>query len=246
MKFGGMAARARKKPTKPVSEPVVAGHLGPQILKGLRERILAWHYPPGHHLGEKTLCEEFSASRIPVREALKALVQQGLVDQVPNMGCYVKQPDAEATHHLYDLRLALELFVVERLARSELPKAVAEQERAYWEPLLSIKANAKVDAPDLVRADETFHMTLSRAVGNPFLTEALEDINERLRFVRMAVITSPHRVQTTAGEHLKILDAIEAKDADGARRYLRQNLLQARNKVDMAIAQALTMAHRRK
>jgi len=246
-------ARTREKsapspaPAAFLSENVqTSNHLGPQILRGLRERILSWHYPPGHHLAEKTLCEEFSASRIPVREALKALAEQGLVDQVPNMGCYVKQPDAEATHHLYDLRLALELFVVERLARSGLAPELAEREKGYWEPLLSIKASAKFDAPELVRADENFHLTLAKAVGNPFLTESLEDINERLRFVRMAVITSAHRVQTTAGEHLKILEAIEAKDAEGARRYLRQNLLSARNKVDMAIAKALTSAHKKR
>jgi DNA-binding GntR family transcriptional regulator len=228
------------------SENVQAGHLGPQILRGLRERILNWHYPPGHHLAEKILCEEFSASRIPVREALKALAEQGLVDQVPNMGCYVKQPDAEATHHLYDLRLALELFVVERLARSGLDAEVAKRERLFWEPLLAIKASAKFDAAELVRADENFHLNLAKALGNPFLTESLEDINERLHFVRMAVITSAHRVQTTAGEHLKILEAIEAKDAEAARRYLRQNLLQARNKVDMAIAKALTASHKKR
>ncbi|MGC4075364.1 MAG: GntR family transcriptional regulator [Nibricoccus sp.] len=230
-------------PVAAVGENAQASHLGPQILRGLRERILSWHYPPGHHLGEKTLCEEFSASRIPVREALKALAEQGLVDQVPNMGCYVKQPDAEATHHLYDVRLALELFVVERLARSGFPADVAARERAFWEPLLAIKASAKFETAELVRADENFHLNLAKALGNPFLTESLEDINERLRFVRMAVITSAHRVQTTAGEHLKILEAIEAKDAEGARRYLRQNLLSARNKVDMAIAKALTSAH---
>jgi DNA-binding GntR family transcriptional regulator len=228
------------------AEAASSQQLGPQILRGLRERILSWHYPPGFHLGEKVLCEEFSASRIPVREALRALAEQGLVDQVPNMGCYVKQPDAEATHHLYDLRLALELFVVERLARSGLPAEVLERIRGYWEPLLSIKAHAKFDAPELVRADEIFHLTLAKAVGNPFLTESLEDINERLRFVRMAVITSAHRVQTTAGEHLKIIEAIEAKDAEAARRNLRQNLLQARNKVELAIAKALTSAHKKR
>jgi DNA-binding GntR family transcriptional regulator len=247
-------ARTRENPASKAPASVSAGsgeaaganQLGSQILRGLRERILGWHYPPGHHLGEKTLCEEFSASRIPVREALRALAEQGLVDQVPNMGCYVKQPDAEATHHLYDVRLALELFVVERLARSGLEAGVMERERAYWEPLLSIKASAKFETAELVRADENFHLNLAKAVGNPFLTESLEDINERLHFVRMAVITSAHRVQTTAGEHLKILEAIEAKDAEGARRYLRQNLLSARNKVDMAIAKALTSSHKKR
>ena len=168
-------ARTRENPASkaPVSVPAGSGEtaganqLGSQILRGLRERILGWHYPPGHHLGEKLLCEEFSASRIPVREALRALAEQGLVDQVPNMGCYVKQPDAEATHHLYDVRLALELFVVERLARSGLDAEVAGRERAFWEPLLAIKASTKFETAELVRADENFHLNLAKAVGNP-------------------------------------------------------------------------------
>ncbi len=51
----------------------------------------------------------------------------------------------------------------------------------------------------------------ARAVENPYIFEALQDINDRLRFVRLAVATTPHRVQTTAGEHLMILDAVEKK-----------------------------------
>ena len=86
------AARVKK----PV--PAVRHHLGKEILRSLRERILNWHYPPGRHLGEEMLCAEFSASRVPVREALRVLAEQGLVDKVPNQGCYVKQPDVEGIH----------------------------------------------------------------------------------------------------------------------------------------------------
>lgn len=212
----------------------------------LRERILNWHYPPGHHLGEQVLCDELAASRIPVREALRALAEQGLVDKVPNQGCYVKQPDAEATHHLYDMRLALELFVVERLAHTGLPTEVVERERTFWEPWLHIRAHESVDVTELVRADENFHLALARAAENPPIFEALQDINDRIRFVRLAVNATPHRVQTTAGEHLMILDALEKKDAEAARRHLRQNINQARNKVEIAIGRALAVAHRRR
>ncbi|MCX6950935.1 MAG: GntR family transcriptional regulator, partial [Verrucomicrobia bacterium] len=63
------AARAKK----PV--PATRYHLGKEILRNLRERILNWHYPPGRHLGEEMLCAEFAASRIPVREALRVLAE---------------------------------------------------------------------------------------------------------------------------------------------------------------------------
>ncbi len=220
--------------------------LAPQILRTLRERILGWQYPPGRHLGEQSLCEEFAASRIPVREALRALAEQGLVDQVPNQGCYVKQPDVEGIHELYDLRLALELFVVERLASIGLRPEFVAATRAQWEPLLAIRADAPVDGAELVRADEGFHLGFARELGNACIIEALEDVNERLRFVRQVVITTPHRVQATAGEHLAVLDALVKKNGEAARKAMRLNISAARNKVEIALAQALTNAHRRR
>jgi DNA-binding GntR family transcriptional regulator len=219
--------------------------LGLQIQHKLRERILRWHYAPGHHLGEQELCDELEASRIPVREALRALAEQGLVDQIPNRGCFVKQPNVQSTQDLYDMRLALELFVVERLARSSLPAGLLATERAYWEPLMQIRAAEPVEAQEFVAADERFHLSLARVLENAYIVEALEDINERLRFVRLAVQTTPHRFQTTAGEHLMILDAIERKDAEAARRTMRRNISHSRNNVEIAIGRALTAAHQR-
>jgi DNA-binding GntR family transcriptional regulator len=248
---------ARSRPSPANSSPagsrdrrpvgaVPAGQLAVQILRTLRERILNWHYPPGRHLGEQMLCKEFSSSRVPVREALRGLAEQGLVDQVPNQGCYVKQPDFDGVQHLYDYRLALELYVMERLAAAGLDPGFVQRTRAGWEPWLGIRADDAVDGMELVKADEAFHLGFARELGNPYIVEALEDINERLRFVRLVVITTPHRVQATAGEHLAVLDALVRQDAEGARKALRLNINAARNKVEMALAQALSKAHRRR
>ncbi|MEN9841378.1 MAG: hypothetical protein RL376_1178 [Verrucomicrobiota bacterium] len=240
-------SRSRRTPTSPsaltASDDVSPNQLGHKILQQIRQRILDWTYPPGHHLGEPELSEEFAASRVPVREALRALVEQGLVEKVPNQGCFVRQPDAQATHHLYDLRLALELFVVERLARAGLPPEWLTQERAHWEPWLNVRADAPVDGELLVRMDEQFHLAMARALGNPYIVDSMRDINDRLRFVRLVVVTTPHRVQTTAGEHLAILDAIAQRDTEAARKAIRQNLHHARNQIEIAITKGLTRAH---
>ncbi len=233
------------KTAAPAVPPAAAG-MAPQILKTLRERILNWHYPPGRHLGEQVLCEEFSSSRIPVREALRVLAEQGLVDQVPNQGCYVKQPDVDGIHQLYDYRLALELFTIERAASAGISDELVARTRAKWQPLLSIRADAPVDGMELVKADEAFHLGFAREIGNPYIIEALEDINERLRFVRLVVITTPHRVQATAGEHLAVLEAVVKKNPEAARKALRLNISAACNKVEVALAQALTNSHRRR
>ncbi len=238
-------SRAVRPPAKRVAKSS-DDNLGLQIQRKLRERILRWRYPPGHHLGEQAICDELSASRIPVREALRALAEQGLVDMIPNRGCFVKQPDVGNTHNLYDMRLALELFVVERLARSGLPAELVARERGYWEPLLQIRAAAPVEALDFVTADEKFHLSLARVLENTYLVEALQDINDRLRFVRMAVPSDAHRVLASAGEHLMILEAIERKDVEAARRTVHRNISHSRNNVEIAIARALTSAHQRR
>ena len=229
-----MASVRRSTSARPAkSAPVARSLVGKEILRKLRERILNWYYPPGAHLGEQALCDEFSSSRIPVREALRALAEQGLVQQVPNTGCYVKQPDVAGIHQLYDFRLAL----------NGPPAELVASVKASWEPLLHIRADAPVDGDELVKADEAFHLGLARAIDNSYIVEALEDINERLRFVRRVVITTPHRMQDTAGEHLAIVEALRKKDAAKARRALWQNINHARNKVEIALARALTNAH---
>ena len=230
--------------TRSTRRKAPAPTLGSQIQQKLRERILRWHYPPGHHLGEQELCDELNASRIPVREALRALAEQGLVDQIPNCGCFVQQPDAERMNHLYDFRLALELFVVDALALRGLPPELLARQRAVWEPLQRIAPRKLIDSTTLVRADEAFHHELAQCAGNPYIIDALKDTNDRLRFVRLVVATDANRIRTTASEHLKILLALAQKDDTKARRYLLQNLQHARNKVETAIAQALTAAHR--
>lgn len=241
-----MPARTRTKSRRPAPvDSTLAPQLGVNVLRTLRERILAWHYAPGFHLSETALCAEFASSRVPVREALHALVEQGLAEKVPNQGCFVRLPDVDGTQQLYDYRLSLELFVVERLARHGAPPDLLERQREVWTPLMRVKAGTVYDGTELVRLDECFHLELASALGNPYINAALRDVNDRLRFVRQVVITTPHRVQTTAGEHLAVLDAIERGDAEGARRAIWKNLNHARNLIEIAIARALCVAMRR-
>ena len=230
-----LASHGARKPRK-------SKQISQRVAETIRERILGWHYPPNHHLNERELCVEFSASRIPVREALNILVEQGLVQRVPNQGCYVKQPDLRAIHELYDLRLALELFVVESLAHTNVPTESTQAERSRWEALVEPAAAAKLQSAQLLQADEQFHLSLARALDNGHIFDALTDLYARLRYVRQIVSTNPSRVQTTAADHLQILEAIARRDPEGARQAMRRNINEARNKVENALTQALARA----
>jgi DNA-binding GntR family transcriptional regulator len=211
-----------------------------QIFAVIKDRIIRWQYPPGHRFTEQELADEFAASRSPIREALRMLVENGLVDKVPHHGYHVKQPNRTEIEELYDVRLALETFIVERVAQNGLPAAEAERLHAFWAGLLaqlpSMDSNAAL-------ADEHFHEALARATGNKTLLDMLRSINERLRFVRMTDITTPERLRATCQQHLAILGRIAANDVAGARDALRGNVEQGREHVQNAFLQALANAY---
>ncbi len=234
-------------PLLPQLNPLVAGG-GPgsrtvkKIQSEIRQRILNWSYAPGHHLGEVELSAEFNVSRVPVREALQSLVEQGLVEKILNRGCFVRQPDATAMHHLYELRLALELYNIEKLAAEGAPAAWISDEEARWTPWLLVETDNAMSPEDFLAADENFHLGIANLSFNPYTLATLKDLNERLRFVRLLAGTSAERVRSTATEHLAIVAAIARRDTPGARQALQANLDHARSKIDAAIAQASARA----
>jgi len=216
-------------------------NLSADVFSVLKERIIRWQYPPGYRFTEQQLCEEFRMSRSPVREALRILVENGLVDKIPHRGYSVKQPDSDEIHELYDVRLALEVFSVERAAATGVPREVWEQLRKTWEVLLKSPPHLNVN---VAHEDERFHETLAQTTGNATLLELLSNINERLSFIRMTDITTVERLHTTCRQHLQILDSITAGDVAGAREAMRLNIEQGRNNVEAAFNEALARAYR--
>ena len=218
-------------------------NLSLDIFDTLKKRIIKWEYLPGQRLTEESLCSEFGVSRVPVREALRMLEDNRLVDKIPYRGCTVKQPNLQEINDLYDVRLALELFVVEQLARQGMPPLVAQALRQIWESLLATDQPAEVDVFSLARQDEGFHETLAQATGNRLLAEQLHLINERLYFTRLADITTIERMQDTCRQHLHILAHIGAGDVPTARAAIQTNIEFGRKNVEHALKDALTRAY---
>jgi DNA-binding GntR family transcriptional regulator len=220
---------------------MASGNLSESICEKLSERILRWDYLPGHRLTEEALCEEFSVSRSPVREALNVLVENGLVEKRPKVGYHVRHLDFEEIDELYELRLALEEFVIRRLCREGLDLRRVEELEKYWN---SIRDDLPAKSRLVPAADERFHETLASLSGNGTLVKALKDIDRRIHFVRLADITSLERVQSTCDEHIEILEAVRAKDVERALDALRRNIEGGRSSVERAIKEALAHAYR--
>jgi len=229
-------------PSDQIAHPAneVAGRKN--IYLQLRDRIVQWHYPPGFHLGEKTLCEEFEVSRVPIREALRALAAEGFVDKVPNQGCFVKQLNVKETIELFEVRLALELHIGEMLTERGLPRDWVLTQRNQWQSMLQPSVE-HLDVSAFVAADTDFHIGLAHACGNLSIARMVEEVSERLRFIKLSIDTTPERLKETANEHLRILDAIEQKDAAAVRSAIKGNIDHSSSRVELAISRALLSAH---
>jgi DNA-binding GntR family transcriptional regulator len=214
-----------------------------EMFETLKRRILHWEYPPGHRFTEEELCREFGVSRSPVRETLRMLEENNLVDKVPYRGCTVKQPDLNELNELYDVRAILENAVVEQLAAQGMPPEIWEQQSQIWRMLAGVTSYAEVDGAELAQRDRAFHEGLAQATGNRTLHSLLHEINERLHFIRMTDITTVERLWETCRQHLIILEQIAAGDAAAARAAMGENIEGARVHVKSAIKEALSQAY---
>jgi len=210
------------------------------IFSVLKKRIVAWEYAPGHRLTEEGLSEEFGISRSPVREALRMLVENGLVDKEPHKGYTVKQLDLQEVHELYDVRMALEIFVIVRLAQGQYSCEGFDDLYNTWKRL---KDTTLTSTEDFAKLDEQFHEKLAHWTGNRTLLEQIRSINERLYFIRVTDITTTERLQETCRQHLKILDCIKESNVDCAREALQLNIEDGRKNVEHAIKEALARAY---
>ena len=215
-------------------------NLSTDVFSVLKERIIRWEYAPGHRFTEEGLCEEFGVSRSPVREALRMLVENKLVDKTPHKGYSVKQLDMHEIHELYDVRMALETFVIERLTRSDYPESEWKELYRTWQ---SLKKATITNSLDFAKMDESFHERLAIWTGNHTLLQQIRSIDERLHFIRMTDITTSQRLRETCEQHLRILDCIKEKNIECARQALQNNIEGGRENVEHAIKEALARAY---
>ena len=220
--------------------PPTSSSLSASIVATLKERIIAWQYPPEHRLTEEALCREFGVSRSPVREALRILSANGFVRRMPNRGYAVRQVNLNEIEELYGVRLALELFAIETLAERGAPPLALAALQETWE---GVRREPDRKGEDLAELDASFHETLSALMGNESLLRYLKAINERLLVFRMIDFAKADRVESTCVQHLGILSAIAGRDVAAARAAIRVNIEDGRTIVRATLKEALARAY---
>jgi len=176
--------------------------------RALKTRVLRGDFPLNVRLVESRLAAMLDVSRTPVREALRRLKGEGLVEVHPDGGFRPCLPDTDVMRQLYEVRAGLELSAIGRPARLGIrhDEAVLIELRAHWRALAA--GPPPPPDPDFVLVDESFHETLALAAGNRVAADLLHQVNERIRLIRMHDFLSEERIAATIAEHLTIVEAV--------------------------------------
>ena len=184
-----------------------------QVFQTIREDILKGKYKENEELREATLGKELGVSRTPVREALRQLELEGLVNIIPNKGAYVTGITEKDVHDIYMIRSMLEGLCVRWATQHITSEQLEELDEIL---LLSTYHLEKENPEQMTELDGRFHQVLYDASNSRILDHVLSDFHKYVQMARGNSVKTEERAVKSIEEHREILNAIKEKDADKA------------------------------
>lgn len=192
-----------------------------QVVNNLRQAIVSRLFAPGERLVERRMCEMLGVSRTLVREALRQLEAEGWVRILPNRGPVVATMTPDEVRELYEVRAALEGMAALRAAERATDQELDQLARVVH----TIKA-AQLRGDQIVHREQvhTFYDLLRSAARNETLRAQLDAMSTRMAWLRSLTLALPERATVAVWEETLLLDALKARDAEGARRLCEKHM----------------------
>ncbi len=182
------------------------------LLGQIRDYIVEGHLKPGSRIPERELCERFDVSRTPLREALKVLASEGLIELLPNRGARVRQFSEADIRNLFELIAGLD-FIAGRTACERISdEDIAAIERMHLEMYAHYLRH---ELADYFRLNQKIHQAIVDAAANPFLSSNYAAANAIVRRLRYSAnLIHRDRLSDAMREHEAIVDALRRRDGD--------------------------------
>ena len=207
----------------------IARHtLHDQVVVRLRAMLVEGHIAPGAKLNERELCERLGVSRTPLREAIKLLAAEGLIDLLPHRGAVAVKLGEADIRDVFEVLAELEGMSGELAARRVTEAEIAEIRALHYEMLACF---ARRDLPGYYRINALIHAAINDAARNPVLTKVYRETNARVQSLRFQTNQNEAKWKLAVGEHEQMIRALEARDPAALRAILVGHLQLKRDAV---------------
>lgn len=197
----------------------------------IRARIIAGRFTPGTRLKEEELVDVCGVSRTPIREALRRLHQEGLVNFVPNQGTYVTDWNAADLDEVFALRGVLESHAA-RVAAERITGEQIAKMRVLADTMDDAVARQLRDFDRVfIQANSEFHHTVLAAAANKRLTAMVDQVIEIPIVLRTLQGYSPEDIERSLQHHRELIAAFEARDPAWAEAVMRSHIHAAHHSI---------------
>ena len=192
-------------------------------LAKVRQAIISGYFKAGDRLVERSLCDELGVSRTVVREVIRYLEAEGLIENLPKKGPIVAILTWQVAQQIYDIRLLLESEAAKDCARV----ATSHDKKDLHQKLLRIEASHDHDDIERVEASQAFYEALFSIAKHHIAWEIVQRLNSRISRLRALTLRSPERQVAGFERMSRIYEAIEENNPDQAKEAVKQHLTEA-------------------
>lgn len=192
-----------------------------EIADIIRDRILKGEYKIGEKIKENQIATELRVSRTPIREAFKQLENEGLIDYIPNRGCFAKGFTKQDIEDIYAVRKALEVLSVEWAVNRITPEEISNLQDQS--DLMEFYTTRK-DGRKVLEINTDFHDIIYNATGSRFMAQVLRSYKEYIEQTRKVLFYEQEYLDEIFQEHKAILEAIKEGDAAKAKEAMARHL----------------------
>ena len=212
----------------PLMPKVERQRLHDTVVEHIRRFIVEGALEPGKKLNERELCETLGISRTPLREALKVLAAEGLIDIEPNRGASVSKMSEAELRETFELMSGLEAFSGELAAERMTASELAEIKALHYAMLACRTQN---DLAGYYSRNQAIHDKINEAARNSALRQMYVSVNRRLQALRFRSNFQIPKWDSAIHDHDEMLKALDARDGKRLSAILRSHLLAKRDAV---------------
>jgi len=191
-----------------------------KIVDRIYSAVMQQTLAPNTKLSESTICESFGVGRMKARRALLLLASQGIVDLRSNRGAFIASPGPDDANEVFEARIHIEPSLTAQVARQIDNQGLDQLRRHIGK---ETEARKFGDRQEIIRLSGEFHVLLANVSGNRFLTRTLRELVTRTSLI-VAMFGSGQASCCREDEHEKLLEVIEARDADRAYALMQEHL----------------------